>query len=121
MTTKQQETYERMLTVVEHDHLNVHAGTVRATGAAIYAVPSRSEANRYHLVSVSGHSLTCDCRAASFGKSCCHRAAVRQYLENAHEAQIEAAFHSAAAALSIKLDALGPRPHTSTREFSVFK
>ncbi len=55
MTTGQQETYERMLAQAKRDLLEVRGhGTVKATGAAVYAVQSKTESNRLHLASGAG-------------------------------------------------------------------
>ena len=73
----------------------------------IYAVPSRSEANRWHLVVVDGLHLVCDCVAGQYGRYCAHRAAVRARLEleasvrrDAREREVERAFHAAARKLA---------------------
>src|SRR5260370_18104044 len=71
MTVKAQETYERMLEVAKRDALEVRGhGTRKSDGAAVYCVPSRSEATRWHLVRVNGLSLTCDCHAAHYNRYC---------------------------------------------------
>jgi hypothetical protein len=82
-------------------------GTRKSDGAAVYAVPSRSEANRWHLVVVNGLHLACDCVASHWGCYCAHRAAVRARLEleaavrrDAREREAERAFHTAARALA---------------------
>jgi len=129
MTTKQRELYERMLATAKRDLLEVVAhGTVRATGAPVYCVPSRSQPGVWHLVTVTDLHLTCSCEAGKHGRYCCHRALVRSRIEleaqvaaDRREREIERAFHAAARALNVKLDALGPKPRTDTREFSVFK
>jgi hypothetical protein len=58
-------------------------------GHVIYAVTSKSEAGRWHVVTVLAGRLTCDCVAASYSRQCCHRVAVseritaeRQYLRD---------------------------------------
>ncbi len=82
MTITQQQ-YERAAAIARRDALTVVAhGTVKATGAAVYAVPSRSRgANFWHLVTVNGLHLACDCVAGRYGKYCAHCAAVRARLE----------------------------------------
>ncbi len=103
-------------------------GTRKSDGAAIYCVPSRSQAGVWHVVVVSGLDLQCDCLAATHGKYCCHRAATRarlilegQVRQDAREREIERAFHAAAAALNVKLSHLGPKPRDDVKPFSVFK
>ncbi len=61
----------------------------------IYCVPSQTEDNRWHVISLYGSHLVCDCRSRVI---CTHRAAVHMELvvEAAHAAmraaEIEAAF-----------------------------
>ncbi len=84
MTTKhtKQQQYERMREVAQRDHLSVVGRGVRKSdGATVYAVPSRSQANRWHLVVVAYGGLVCDCTAAQFNRYCCHRAAARARME----------------------------------------
>jgi hypothetical protein len=133
MNTRQQETYERMLKVARRDALEVVGhGTRKSDGAAIYAVPSRTESNRWHLVRVHDATLQCDCVAAQYGRYCAHRAAVRARLElesqvrqDAREREVERAFHAAAAELDMTIDthvaALGPKPRDDQRVFSLYK
>src|SRR5258706_6302710 len=107
MRTQQQQ-YERAAAIAKRDALAVVAhGTRKSDGAAVYAVPSRSEANRWHLVVVNGLHLACDCVAGQYGRYCAHRAAVRARLEleaavlrDAREREAERAFHTAARALA---------------------
>ncbi len=107
MTTQQQR-YERAAAIAKRDSLQVVAhGTRKADGAAVYAVPSRSEVNRWHLVVVSDLRLVCDCVAGQYGRYCAHRAAVRARLEleasvrrDTREREAERAFHTAARALA---------------------
>src|SRR5260370_39559671 len=112
MTTGQQETYEQMLAQAKRDLLEVRGhGTVKATGAAVYAVQSKTESNRLHLVRVRDLDLQCDCVAAQFGRYCSHRALVRARLEleasvrqDAREREIERAFREAARELDVRMD-----------------
>jgi hypothetical protein len=87
-----------------------------ANGAAVYAVPSRTQANTWHLIVVNGLELTCDCATACHGRYCAHRAAVRARLEieaqvrrDTRERDIERAFHDAARALDLTIDAQATR------------
>jgi hypothetical protein len=122
MNSRQQQAYARGLEMVKRDALTVVAhGTLKSTGAAVYAVPSRSEANRWHLVTVHGLALTCDCHAAHYNRYCAHRAAVRCRLEieaavrrDTRERAIEQAFHAAARELDMTIDAQAAR--TAKRE-----
>jgi hypothetical protein len=63
----------------------------------IYCVPSQSEANRWHVVSLYGSHLVCDCKSRVI---CAHRAAVHMELvveaakQAMHAAEIERAFES---------------------------
>lgn len=70
----------------------VGTGHRRSDNARIYAVPSQSEPNRWHIVAVVGSRLVCDCVASQYGKICCHRAAVHV------ELTVQAARREAAAA-----------------------
>ncbi len=104
----QQTQYARAAAIPKWDALTVVAhGTRKSDGAAVYAVPSRSEANRWHLVVVNGLHLACDCVAGHWGRYCAHRAAVRARLEleaavrrDAREREAERAFHAAARKLA---------------------
>ena len=112
MNSRQAAQYVRGLEIAQRDALTVVAhGTRKSDGAAIYCVPSRSQANTWHVVVVSGLDLQCDCQAAKYGKYCCHRAATRarmilegQVRKDAHEREIERAFNAAAAALDVQID-----------------
>jgi hypothetical protein len=129
MNSRQAAQYARGLEIAQRDALTVVAhGTRKSDGAAIYCVPSRSKPGQWHIIVVTGLDLTCTCEAGQHGKYCCHRAAVRarlilegQVRQDAREREIERAFHTAARELNVKLDALGPKPRSDTREFSVFK
>ncbi len=82
MNSRQAAQYRRGLETAQRDSLSVVAhGTRKSDGAAIYCVPSRSQAGTWHVIVVSGLDLQCDCVAAQRGKYCCHRAAVRARLE----------------------------------------
>ena len=134
MNSRQAAQYQRGLEIAQRDALTVVAhGTRKSDGAAIYCVPSRSQAGVWHVVVVSGLDLQCDCLAAQHGKYCCHRAATRarillegQLRREAHERQVERAFHAAARALNVTLETApalnrSPKPRDDTRVFSVFK
>jgi hypothetical protein len=49
-------------------------------GRVVYAVASRSQANRWHLVIVNRARLSCDCLASRYGRVCSHRRAVHARL-----------------------------------------
>jgi hypothetical protein len=131
MNSRQAAQYQRGLAAAQRDALTVIGhGTRRSDGAAVYAVPSRSQENTWHLVVVHGLELTCDCAAAQHGRYCAHRAPVRARLEleaavrrDVQEREVEWAFHAAARALNVQLD----RRHESAplarsnAPFSLFK
>ncbi len=72
---------ERAVEIAQRDGLEVVGhGTRKRDGAAVYAVPSRKEANRLHLVAVEGKRLSCDCAAGQHGRVCAHRATVYLFL-----------------------------------------
>ncbi len=134
MNSRQARQYARGLEIAKRDALSVVAhGTRKSDGAAVYAVPSRTQANTWHLIVVKELELTCDCAAAQHGRYCAHRAAVRCRLEieaqvrrDTREREIERAFHAAARALNVKLDAApalnrSPRPRDDARVFSLYK
>ncbi len=134
MNSRQAAQYARGLETAERDSLRVVAhGTRKSDGAAVYAVPSRTQANTWHLIVVNELELTCDCTAAQHGRYCAHRAAVRARLEieaqvrrDTREREIERAFHAAARALNVKLDAApaltrSPKLRDDTRVFSLYK
>jgi hypothetical protein len=82
MNSRQAQQYARGLEIAKRDALTVVGhGTRKSDGAAVYALPSRSQANTWHLIVVNGLELTCDCTAARHGRYCAHRAAVRARLE----------------------------------------
>jgi hypothetical protein len=133
MNSRQAAQYQRGLEIAKRDALEVRGHGVRKPdGAPVFAVPSRSQQNTWHLVVVNGLELTCDCAAAQHGRYCAHRAAVRARLEleaqvrrDTHEREVERAFHAAARALNVQLDR--DRRHEtaplarSNAPFSVFK
>jgi hypothetical protein len=132
MNSRQAQQYARGLAIAQRDALEVRGHGVRKSdGAAVYCVPSRSQQNVWHVVVVHELELTCDCAAAKHGRYCAHRAAVRarlvlegQVRQDARERAVEQAFHAAARALNVKLEAtpaLGPKPRTDTRVFSIYK
>jgi len=134
MNSRQAAQYQRGLEIARRDALTVVAhGTRKSDGAPIYCVPSRSKPGQWHVIVVDGLNLQCTCEAGKHGKYCCHRSAVRarlvlegQVRQDAREREIERAFHSAAAALNVKLNAaptLGhsPKPRSDTRVFSLFR
>ena len=129
MNSRQAAQYARGLEIAQRDALTVVAhGTRKSDGAAIYCVPSRTTPGQWHIIVVEGANLVCTCEAAKHDRYCAYRAATRarillegQLRREAHERQVERAFHEAARALNVKLNALGPKPRNDTREFSVFK
>jgi len=134
MNSRQAAQYKRGLEIAKRDALTVVAhGTRKSDGAAIYCVPSRTQANIWHVVVVEGANLVCDCLAAQHGMYCCHRAATRAQMllegelrREAKEREIERAFHAAARALNVTLDATSalnrsPKPRDDTRVFSLYK
>ncbi|HEV2460223.1 MAG TPA: hypothetical protein VGS80_17845 [Ktedonobacterales bacterium] len=104
--------YERALRRAELEGLSV-AGTgwARGSGERVYAVPSRSEPARWHLVVQHDLVFACDCRAAAYGRYCVHRALARQrYIadrereQQAREQRMEGELHRAAARLETAID-----------------
>src|SRR5258708_794339 len=134
MNSRQAAQYRRGLETAQRDSLSVVAhGTRKSDGAAIYCVPSRSQAGTWHVIVVSGLDLQCDCVAAQRGKYCCHRAAVRARLEieaqvrrDTQEREVERLFDAAARELEARIGARAalnrsPKPRNDVRGFSVFK
>ena len=125
MMATQQARYERAAAIAKRDSLQVVAhGTRKSDGSAVYAVPSRTEANRWHLVTVQGLNLLCDCAAARFGRYCAHRAATRARLKleaevrrDARERELERGFHAAARELAAATLAL-PRSSDHDEQMS---
>jgi hypothetical protein len=135
MNSRQAAQYQRGLEIAKRDMLQVVAhGTVKATGAALYCVPSRSQAGVWHVVTVDGLDLRCTCEAGKHGRYCAHRAAVRSRLEleaavrrDTQEREVERLLHEAARELETRIDARAARnrsnswPRTDTWVFSLFK
>src|SRR5258706_9106836 len=134
MNSRQAAQYQRGLAVAQRDALTVIGHGVRKSdGAAVYAVPSRSQQNTWHLVVVNGLELTCDCAAARHGRYCAHRAAVRARLEieaavrrDTQEREVERLLHEAARELETRIDARAalnrsPKPRDDQRVFSLYK
>src|SRR5258706_15887317 len=134
MNSRQAAQYARGLEIAQRDSLSVVAhGTRKSDGAAIYCVPSRSQAGVWHVVVVSGLDLQCDCLAAQHGKYCCHRAATRarillegQVRQDAQEREVERLLHAAARELEARIDARSarnrsPKPRDDTKGFSLYK
>ncbi len=86
MTQAQARQLARAQEIAERDHLAVIGRGWTHDGRRCYAVPSRSESNRWHIVVVNGLHLTCDCYAGQYGRICAHRAAVRQRIQEEREA-----------------------------------
>jgi hypothetical protein len=82
MTDKQQAQLERAREIAQRDGLVVVGAGRTKTGERVYAVPSRSEPSRWHLVVVDPREgrLVCDCPAGQHGRICAHRAAARERL-----------------------------------------
>lgn len=88
MTTTQRTQLERATAIASRDGLEVAGKGKTKDGRTVYAVPSRSQAGRWHLVAViSGAHLVCDCQAAQYGRICAHRAATRERLAAEAEAK----------------------------------
>jgi hypothetical protein len=85
-------------------------------GHRAFAVASRSEANRWYLVTVGENALTCDCPAHNYSsKPCAHRKVVHARLVSERDAAAEKMAKAAAA----KRDA-APM-HRSNAPFSIWK
>ncbi len=75
--------YEKALARAHQAGLVVAArvGYNKETGERVLGVTSASEGeNSLHLVTVKDLILTCDCKAAQFGRYCQHRAVAHEYL-----------------------------------------
>ncbi len=75
--------YERALERAHRAGLVVAArvGHNKETGERVLGVTSASEGeNSLHLVTVKDLILTCDCKAAQFGRYCQHRAVAHEFL-----------------------------------------
>lgn len=85
-------------------------------GRRVFTVASRTEANRWYLVVVGEHALSCDCPFHNYSdKPCAHRQVVRERLLAERDAKREAEAKEAAA----KRDA-APL-YRSNAGFSLFK
>jgi hypothetical protein len=99
MTTKQRTELDRAIERAMAAGLEVVAHGYRKSNPSIkiYCVPSQTEANRWHVVSLYGSHLVCDCKSRVI---CAHRAAVHMELvveaakQAMHAAEIERAFES---------------------------
>src|SRR5258708_7344251 len=140
LNSRQAALYQRGLEIAQRDALDVRGhGTRKRDGAAVYAVPSRSQQDTWHLVVVQGLELTCDCAAAKHNRYCAHRAAVRARLEleaavrrDTQEREVERLLHAAARELETRIDAgvsrsappalnRSPKPRDDQRVFSLYK
>ena len=76
----------------KHEELPVVGKGRLKDGRVVYAVASRSEANRWHLVVVNRARLSCDCLASRYGRVCSHRRAAhaRMVAERAADAPRQA-------------------------------
>src|SRR5215831_10052792 len=110
MTDTQRQQFERALARARRDGLQVVAhGTLKATGAPVFCVPSNSQPGTWHVV-VDGLDLRCDCPAGQHGRYCAYRAAVRASLileaevrRDTRERAAEQAVHSAERKLEQKI------------------
>lgn len=85
MTQQQAAQLERATQIAERDGLTARKGITR-DGKPVWAVLSRSATRKagypvYHLVTVEGSHLACDCPGSWHGRVCAHRAAVRAAIE----------------------------------------
>lgn len=82
MTAEQRSELDRAIDRATKAGLEVHGvGRRKSDNARVFAVPSQSEENLYHLVALVGSRLVCECKASQYGHHiCCHRAAVHMYL-----------------------------------------
>jgi len=77
MTQTQATQYEKALTRAAADGCQIAGkGTVKATGATVYAVTC-SKGDHCYCVTVHDQHLTCTCKAGTNGQYCKHRAVVR--------------------------------------------
>jgi hypothetical protein len=80
----------------------------------IYCVPSQTEENRWHVISLYGSHLVCDCKSRVI---CAHRAAVHMELvveaakQAMHAAEIEATFETDQQATCAVINDLTPTHH----------
>lgn len=136
MTSQQHAEMQRALDRAYAAGLDITGQGRLRNGNRFFVVPSATDPSRSHIVTSDGTRLHCDCTAGAFDKICQHRALAHEYLvhESAkraaddeqvqlalRESAAEEALHTAARDLETKLNALGPKPHTSTRAFSCFK
>jgi len=78
MTTTQRKQLDRAIArAMEHGIEVVGHGRRKADSARIYCTTSHSEENRWHIVTLMGSRLVCDCRSRVV---CSHRAAVYMHL-----------------------------------------
>lgn len=87
MTQREAEQLARGLRSAQRYGLRAHPGRTK-DGQAVYAVLSRSQTRSsgiptYHLLTVTGGRVVCDCPAGLRGWVCAHRAAVHQFLKGA--------------------------------------
>ncbi len=87
---------QRALEIAVRDGLQVVGQGWTRDGRQCFAVPSRSERNRWHLVVVVGTRLVCDCYAGRRGRVCAHRATVHERLLAERKAQTAGEVHHAA-------------------------
>lgn len=87
LSTNQQRAVDRATAIAQRDSLEVVGVGVASGGQRLYAVPSRSQEGRWHVVVVQGARLFCDCTASQHGRYCAHRAAVRAHLQVEHDAK----------------------------------
>lgn len=81
MNATQQTQYAKAIARAADRGVQVAGKGTAKNGATVYAVTSGSDANRWHLVTVNGSQLECDCTAAQHGRYCCHRAIVSARIE----------------------------------------
>ncbi|SRR5258708_875806 len=99
MTTKQRTELDAAIERAMAAGLEVVAHGYRKAkpSVRIYCVQSQTEANRWHVISLYGSHLVCDCKSRVI---CAHRAAVHMELvveaakQAMHAAEIEAAFET---------------------------
>lgn len=81
MSAKQLSTYERALARAQKQGIVITGrGTRKSDGATVYTTSSASEPGVWHLVTIEGAHLACDCTAGKRGLVCMHRALVHAQL-----------------------------------------
>lgn len=122
MTQQQTAQLERAAQIAARDALIARRGTTH-DGRPVWAVLNRSATRQasypvFHLLTVAGAQIVCDCYASQHGRICAHRATVRTAIEAELKASAKVA---ATASPAPRWSKECPKPREDNRPVGIWK